>query len=313
MTKETDKTKRPRLGYDQTISVRPGNYADGHPLDEVHYVESKIILRGERFTSVKDFHEFGKLVQRAAKETEIPYDTREFEGAKPRIREVIFLDTEDFKLYNNSFILRRRISYEDGFLVGDPEIVFKFRHPELQTAAEMDVRPQISKGYKTKFKAECLPLKDKIGGYRMLYSHNVEFPLSAISEDNRDGKMAGLAKTLPVLAKLDARGCEAIDFVNHMPVEEVLLDLGTLDFGKGIEPVANISVWRTRGDQKQLVGEFAFQAKFQRRDELHDKAVHRCKEFFCELQYRASDWLALGTTKTAAVYRLKGGKPNAHE
>jgi putative SOS response-associated peptidase YedK len=29
----------------------------------------------------------------------------------------------------------------DGFAVGDPEIVFKFPHPDLQKAAEMDGRP----------------------------------------------------------------------------------------------------------------------------------------------------------------------------
>ena len=29
-----------------------------------------------------------------------------------------------------SALERRRIRYEDGFPAGDPEIVFKFRHPE---------------------------------------------------------------------------------------------------------------------------------------------------------------------------------------
>jgi len=50
---------------------------------------------------------------------------------RPEIREVLFLDTADFGLYNNAFILRRRIRYEDGFPSGDPEIVFKFRHPDM--------------------------------------------------------------------------------------------------------------------------------------------------------------------------------------
>ena len=81
----------------------------------------------------------------------------------------------------------------------------------------------------------------------------------------------------------------------------------------GGEPVANVSVWRTRGDQKQLVGEFAFQCKFQKRDELHQKAMKRCEDFFCQLQLIAKDWIELGKTKTAAVYRLKGNAPNAHE
>jgi len=39
-------------------------------------------------------------------------------------------------------ILRRRILYADGFPIGDPEVVFKFRDPDLQRAAKADLRPQ---------------------------------------------------------------------------------------------------------------------------------------------------------------------------
>ena len=64
------------------------------------------------------------------------FDTAAGQGARPAIREVMFLDTEDFRLYNNAFILRRRIRFEDGFPASDPEVVFKFRHPDQQKAAE---------------------------------------------------------------------------------------------------------------------------------------------------------------------------------
>ena len=292
--------------------LKPGKYSDGHPLDEAHYLECKIILKGDRFTSVQNFHDFAKFVRRAADKSDVDFDTSEFEGRKPQIREVLFLDTKDFRLYNNAFILRRRITYEDGFLVGDPEIVFKFRHPDMQTAAEMDVRPHISGDYKIKFKAEALPLKDKIGGYRTLFSHNVEFPASTVHAKDRTS-MATVLRVFPALRKLKTSASDRIDLVNHTAVEEVLLDIGMLDFGKGVEAKANTSVWRTRGDQKQLVGEFSFQCKFQRRDELHEKALNRARNFFCSLQRSAKDWVALGTTKTGAVYRLKGNPPKSHE
>src|SRR5262252_6297128 len=158
--------------------LQKATYSDGHPLDEVHYLECKLILKPVHFTSIASFHEYAKLVRRAAEDHDIEFSTEHFKDLKPRIREVVFLDTKDFSLYNNAFILRRRITYEDGFPVGDPEVVFKFRHPEMQRAAELDVRPKISGEYRIKFKAEALPLKDKIGGYRLLFSHNVEFPLS---------------------------------------------------------------------------------------------------------------------------------------
>ena len=158
--------------------LRPGAYSDGHPLDTVQYFECKLILKPDRFTSQPTFHEFGRLAGRVAKDLDLGFSTSAFKGLRPRIREVVFLDTRDFALYNSAFILRRRIAYEDGFPVGDPEIVFKFRHPDLQTAAEMDVRPNIAGAYRIKFKAEALPLKEKLGGLRMLYSHNVNFPCS---------------------------------------------------------------------------------------------------------------------------------------
>jgi hypothetical protein len=301
---------------DATPRSRPargkGRYSDGHPLDHVQYVESKLILKGDRFTSVDSFDELARLVKRTAKEADIDFSRKAFRDAKPRIREVLFLDTPDFRLYNNAFILRKRTDYVDGFAVGDPEIVFKFRHPDLQKAADMDVRPQIAGAYRIKFKSEVLPLKDEIGGVRTLYSHNAQFPLSHMHAADRSS-LSTLMRLLPPLSTLKISGDEQVELVNHTAIEEVLLDLGMFDFGKGVEDKANAAVWRTRGDQQQLVGEFSYQCKFEREDERHAVALKRAEQFFVLLQETARDWLALGTTKTGTVYRLKGNPPTAHE
>ena len=289
-----------------------GKYSDGHPLDKVQYLECKLILKGDRVTAESNFGDFAKVVKRAAENSNVDFSDKEFKDATPQIREVLFLDTADFQLYNHAFILRRRVVYENGFAVSDPEIVFKYRHPDLKKAAEVDVRPRIFGDYRIKFKAEALPLKDQVGGYRMLYSHNVEFPLSAVHAAGRTS-MATLLDVLPALRVLKLPKTGSVALVNATAVEEVLKDIGMLDFGKGVTAKSNVAVWRTRGDQKQLVGEFAFQAKFQRKEELHEIARRRCEQFFVNLQYAAQDWLALGITKTATVYRLKGNPPNAHE
>ena len=34
---------------------KPGQYSDGHPLDEVQYLECKLILKPDRFTAAKAF------------------------------------------------------------------------------------------------------------------------------------------------------------------------------------------------------------------------------------------------------------------
>jgi len=290
----------------------PAKYSDGHPLDEVHYLESKIILKGDRFTSLDSFTDFARLVRGAAEDVDIDFSRKGFKGALPQIREVLFLDTADFRLYNNAYILRRRLTYEHGFAVGVPEFVFKFRHPDLQMSAAVDVRPKVRGNYEIKFKAEALPLKDQLGGMRLLYSHNVEFALSR-DRNAESTSMANLMRIFPPLQSLRGSRRLAVELVNHTAVEEILLDIGRLNFGKGVKAKANVAVWRTRGDEKPLVGEFAFQCKFQRDDERHAVAMKRCERFFLALQDAAKDWVALGLTKTGAVYRLKGNPPQAHE
>ena len=288
------------------------HYSDGHPLDRIQYLECKLILKGDRFTSERNFDDFARIVKQTAERSGVGVSRKEFKGQRPQIREVLFLDTAGFALYNNAFILRRRVVYENGFAVSDPEIVFKFRHPDFKTAAEIDVRPKIFGDYRIKFKAEALPLKNQIGGFRLLYSHNVQFPLSAVHEPNNTS-METLVRIMPPLQRLKLPLSDKVALVNHTAVEEVLKDIGMLDFGKGITAKANVAVWRTRGDQKQLVGEFAYQCRFKSADELHLAARRRCEQFFVNLQYAAQEWLALETTKTGAVYRLQGNPPKAHE
>jgi hypothetical protein len=287
-------------------------YRDGKPIHELQYLQVKLILRGDHFTSSQSLRDFSTFVAKAAAETGVDFDTRGFKKLKPRIREVLFLDTPDFLLYRNAFILRRRFLYQDGFLVGDPEIVFKYRHTDLQRAAEVDVRPNIAGAYRVKFKAEALPLKQQLGGYRMLYSHNIQFPLSAVRQLDRRS-LATILEVLPALRSLEMPAAGRIELVNNSAIEEILVDIGQLDFGKGVEATPNVSLWRTRGDLQQLVGEFAFQIKFQRRHDLHDKAIARCEKFFLQLQRVAREWVALGTTKTGTVYRLQGGALTSQE
>jgi hypothetical protein len=292
-------------------NLKSGRYKDGTPLHEVQFLECKLILKPDRFTSTNSFREYAKLVERAAEENDIEC-TDKAAAPLPKIREVLFLDTAGFRLYNNAFILRRRIQYKDGFPVGEPEIVFKFRHPEMQRAAEMDVRPLIAGKYDLKFKAEELPLKDQVGGYRLLFSHNVEFGLSQAPEGDQTS-MPALTHVFPCLASVLKTDADRVQLVNQTIVEEVLEDLGTLDFGKGMAAKFNVSIWRERGMHRPLAGEFAFQVKFKKRDELHEKALDRAKRFFVALQQRGRDWLSLGTTKTGIVYQLKGNPPHAHE
>jgi hypothetical protein len=312
-TKKHSKEKAAKSAAPGKMSAATAaTYADGAPLDRITYLEAKLILKPDRFTSVQSFLDFGKLVQHAAKQTGVGFIADAEAGLRPQIREITFGDTSDFRLYNSAFILRRRIAYVDGFPVGDPEIVFKYRHPDEKAATEIDVRPKIAGAYRIKFKAEILPLKDQVGGYRILYSHNCQFGMSQMHEADRTS-VATLVRVFPALGKLQKASDERISLVNGGIVEEVLLPLGMLDFGKGLVGKCDIGLWRTRGEHKSLVGEFAFQLKFARKEDVAEKQKKLAAQFYVTLQQEVKDWLALGVTKTAMVYRLNGAEPQSHE
>jgi hypothetical protein len=289
-------------------------YADGRPQDRVQFFDAKLILKPDPFSSVRGFKIFSDMVAEAVGKVEkVKYEPYDLTKMRPRIREVRFLDTADFRMYNNSFILRRRTAYQDGFPIADPEIVVKYRSADLQKAASVDVRPKIAGPYRIKLKAEALPLKDQVGGFRMLYAHNCIFPLSSVHEGDRTS-LKTIARVVPALTGLIGPAEEGkVELVNSTLVEEVLMDLGMIDFGKDLKSKCNISLWRSLGDHEVMCGEFAYQTKFDKREDISEKTRRRVEELFIKLQMIAAGWLYLGTTKTGLVYRLHGNPPQAHE
>ena len=68
----------------------------------------------------------------------------------------MFFDTPKFRLYNNGFILRRRTFYKDGLPQPEHELTLKFRSPDFNVAAAVDVRPLLPCINVIKFKEEIL-------------------------------------------------------------------------------------------------------------------------------------------------------------
>jgi hypothetical protein len=146
----------------------------------------------------------------------------------------------------------------------------------------------------------------------MLYSHNVQFPRSSVG-DSDVLSMATMTRIFPALERIKKDPNERVMLVSDTIIEEVLQDIGTLDFGERIRAKVNVGLWRTRGEHRPLVGEFAFQIKFADRKELALDAMKRAEAFFIALQFAAQNWITLDATKTGLVYRLHGNAPTPHE
>lgn len=294
--------------------IELGQYADGLALDQIRYLQAKVILKPDRFTTQSSLIAFGKVLKRPAKANGVIFRTDGYAARPLRIRQVQFLDTAGFRLYNNAFILRQRILYRDGVPAGEPEIVFKYRHPDPQQAARMDVRPDIDGPYRIKFKAQVLPKRDDAGALRTLYSHNVGFTLGGPSAGEFDPRdLQRVVQALPVLKTLNHSPGEEVLLVNGTIVEEISQDVGELTFETGHRSVVNVALWRTRSERRPLVGELSFQIKFKAGEDVSSLDLGRGRSFFEQVLWAARDWTQIGATKTGVVYRLSGNPPFAHE
>src|SRR5262249_18095893 len=108
-------------------------------------------------------------------------------------------------------------------------------------------------------------------------------------------------------------GAKPLDVVQRARITEVLDEVGVLDFGHGLTAKATVALWRTGVVGPSLVGELAYQCKFERDEDVHMKARKRADALYARLQDAARDWLALGVTKTRGVYGLGKTAPRHPE
>ena len=278
-------------------------------MDQLRYREFKILLKPERFFAPERLEEYWEIVGKIAKKCGVGVTTNK-DAFHRLIREVLFYDTKSFDLYKNAFILRKRTFYKNGWPETNHELTVKYRHPEFKEAAAVDVNPLMPGERKIKFKEEILTLKNELGGMRSLYSHNCVLytPNIVLTQG-----LADIAKIFPSMQKIGLLPKSKIQLVNHMAVEELQVNAGVLDFGHGHEANATIAIWRNRASETSLIGEFAFQAKFKRYEDIHSSAKEKTETFYKTMQTNAPDWVQLGTTKTAMIYGMGKTLVRAHE
>jgi hypothetical protein len=277
--------------------------------DVIHYREYKILLQPERFTSKRDFLEFWQDVEKSAKKLKLKIDVDK-DAFHSQVREVLFYDTPAFDLYNNHFILRKRTFYDEGWPRAEHELTLKYRNPELKAAARVDVRPHLGGHHEVKFKEELLLERDRLGGMRSVYSHGCVLISPKIELDRG---IEDIAAAFPALRAIDVRPKTTIELVNSVAVEEVQNTIGFIHFAHHYKGKATIAVWRNRALEKSLSGEFAFQCKFERLEEVHSSSLELSEEFYKQVQLDCAEWIKLGTTKTAMVYGLGNGPVKNHE
>ncbi|HKV54150.1 MAG TPA: hypothetical protein VJN94_05845 [Candidatus Binataceae bacterium] len=277
--------------------------------DPVTYREYKLLLRSDHFVAPGDYHKFWKLTRRVAKAVGIEIRKR----GKPmetHLREVLFFDTPKFRLYNNGFMLRRRMFYKKGLPQPNHELTLKFRHPDHDTAALVDVRPLLPCIHTIKFKEEVLMKPGEHGSMRTVYSHACELDTPNVILTQ---SFESITQVFPAMLRTGAKAKTLLSVVNGVAIEEILVNFGEIDFAGKATAKATLAIWRNRMTQEHLVGEYSYQLKFSNAAGFQGKARELSDAFFLKLQEDGEHWLHMGTTKTAMVYGLGKTAVTNHE
>lgn len=226
------------------------------------------------------------------------------DNATTGLRNIYFYDTpgEDFR--RNNVILRVRESRQNVWVDDWCEVTLKCRTHNLKDSSKFDPAPVNNIKHRLRLKEEILR-GDDLGSKRQIYSNNSI--LDAVPLDDLfDRSLSSVSKYFPGLTKLGIDQGSPLRIVGGSTnkILEACLPIGNLVFGDGVQAHCDIAIWmKSVGDP--IVGELAFSYRVNKNNRSEEKSHKRADKFFNKLQVELTDWLEIGSTKTALVY----GKP----
>jgi hypothetical protein len=267
--------------------------------DSLVYRKFKLPLDHSRFTDPKALAELRTGARQAAVTTGAALSEpvcREY----TRSRRVIFYDTDEFDLYRNSFILRKRTPSSRDHSARQ-EIVFKFRHPDRLIALRVDPRPAAEVPHTLRFKEQVLPSSPNECGVRSIFQHSCKIFEQCNLQDLPFGRLAEL---FPALRQLKVHPDARLKSVNGVTVDESLSEIGKLEFAEQVAARALLSLWNLKPGQRALAAEVSFQIKYDLRKISSEGIRRQSESLYLELQSRLAGRTIPGGTKVREVYRL---------
>jgi hypothetical protein len=264
------------------------------------YRKFKLPLHHSRLTDPEALVEFWSLARGAADTVGVTLS--EPDWAEPaRARRVVFYDTDEFDLYGNCFILRKRTSLRRNHSAR-VEVALKFRHADRRSVANMDLRPAAEIPHTIRFKEQILPPPDNELGMGSIFSRACKI----IEPCDLEGvPYRTLAEVFPALRRPEVDPDATLKVVRGAIVSETISEIGRLDLGDGIAAKALISLWRLEREREGLTGEFSFQIKYDAAKVRSERIRELSESFYLALQLRLAGWGKAGATKVHEVYRLE--------
>jgi hypothetical protein len=267
--------------------------------DSLVYRKFKLPLDPSRLTDPKALARLRTAVHHAADITGVALADPVWRE-HTRSRSVIFYDTDEFDLYRNSFILRKRTRLSRGHSAHQ-EMVFKFRHPDRLMALRIDPRPAAEIPHILRFKEQVLPLGPNERGMRSIFWHGCKIFEPCNLQELPYGRLAAV---FPPLRHLRVDPDARLKSVNGVIVDESLSEIGKLEFAERVTARAFCSFWSLKPGHRALAGELSFQIKYDLGKISNERIDGQSESLYLELQSRLAEWTIPGGTKVRELYRL---------
>ena len=245
------------------------------PLDSVEF---KLLLAPERFADAGDgLDSFWKRLADTVESLGLQAERTDDGDSKRRTIE--YLDTGDFALRDQGYILRSRTSVK-----AKPVLALKYRDADRTKAAAADV--SVREGLESEGKFE----KD-VTSSKQLFASSNKVKLKKLPP----ATLAGYSDVFPGLAGLGLASSAALQPVRGRHINEEVHDLAEIELGSGVKSLAQISLWYE--DDRPVIAELSFNLPGQ-----SPAAEEKGQRLLRALHNQAGEWLGNGTTKTEYVY-----------
>jgi len=265
--------------------------------------EYKLLLSPDKFANIEQgFKDYWDIIQKVAEQENIPVLISE-NPLKEKRAAVSFLDTETLDLRKNRYLLRHKRKYKGDILPEKVEYTIKYRNRTAEEARSVDLT--MSDKYYSKF--DEIELETDIVYYSLL-NGELDITYSVGNAFDADGSviftLGDVMDVFPSLINLDLNPDIPLVNVAGVIVDERMVQMGHLDFGKGLLGRMDMSVWiivPEAGDTV-LISEFSFDHDFFRDKNFDPDAMAQCRSFIDKLYEAKPDWVVPGALKAAFVF-----------
>lgn len=289
-------SNKPLETVEATVTLEPA------PEYFLNSSEYKLLLNPELFEDYQQgFAQYWDIIKTVAAEqgieileTEVPL--------KLGHKEVSFFDTQDLDLRKQSFLLRRKVKYEDDHKKPGFEFGLKYRQSNPEKTLALDL--SMAEGYTPKY--DKIELESDIVYYSIKNgSQDLTYAVSnSIQLDEQPAMtLAEFTKIYPLLADLGIDPDAELSMVAGMAIDEWMVKPGKLDFGAGLLGRMDMTVWFLETEAGVIsIPEFSFDHDFIQGQEWDEAAMQKCTSFIDELYKAQPEWVVPGALKAAALF-----------